>query len=91
MGMISVFLKIDEQCVADCLLKAREKLDGSQEETVLDFSSVARIDPGAVRAMEELAAHAEQRTIRVGLRGVNVHIYKVLKLAELAPRFSFLP
>jgi hypothetical protein len=49
-----------------------------------------RIDPRALVAMEELARVADEKAVRIGLRGVNVEIYKVLKLVKLVPRFSFL-
>jgi len=65
------------------------KLDGSAREVVLDFSAVDRIDPGAIGAMEKLAAEADQKAIKVALRGVHVDVYKVLKLVKLVPRFSF--
>jgi hypothetical protein len=51
---------------------------------------VRRVDASALRAMETLAGIAEGKAIKVGLRGVNVDIYKVLKLVKLASRFSFL-
>jgi anti-anti-sigma regulatory factor len=57
---------------------------------VLDFSSVRRIDPNALRAMEKLAGLADGKAVKVVLRGVNVDIYKVLKLVKLTSRFSFL-
>jgi anti-anti-sigma regulatory factor len=57
---------------------------------VLDFSTVRRVDPAALSAMEELAAVAEGKDVKLALRGVNIDIYKVLKLAKLVPRFSFL-
>ncbi len=40
--------------------------------------------------MENLASTAGDKAAKVVLRGVNVDIYKVLKLVKLAPRFSFL-
>ena len=33
---------------------------------------------------------ADDRAITIMLRGVNVEVYKVLKLVKLASRFSFL-
>ena len=39
--------------------------------------------------MAELASIAEDKSIKVVLRGVNVEIYRVLKLLKLASRFSF--
>ncbi len=90
MSTISQFLKIDPERVADCLQMAGAKLDGAPVETTLDFSSVLRIDPKSLIAMEELARCADEKAVKVGLRGVNVEIYKVLKLVKLASRFSFL-
>jgi hypothetical protein len=39
--------------------------------------------------MEALAGAADDKGIKVVLRGVNVDIYKVLKLAKLSSRFAF--
>ena len=66
-----------------------ERLDGAEGEIVLDFSTVERLAPNEVRAMEELAGVAEGLKVRVVLSGVSVSIYKVLKLAKLASRFTF--
>jgi len=90
MDAIPVLLKIDGERVADALQEVREKLDDSQGKIVLDFSSVHHIDPHALGAMEALAGTADKKAIKVGLRGVNIDIYKVLKLAKLASRFSLL-
>jgi anti-anti-sigma regulatory factor len=90
MATVKVFLKIDDGKIVECLRNAREKIGDGYGEPVLDFSSVRRIDPAALRAMEELAAASEDQTVIVGVRGVNVSIYKVLKLANLTQRFSFL-
>ena len=90
MPMNAVWLKIDGDRVAHAVEEAREKLNGTGGEVVLDFSSVHRIDPCALRAMESLAGTADDKDTKIVLRGVNVDIYKVLKLTKLAPRFSFL-
>jgi anti-anti-sigma regulatory factor len=89
MGMIAVFMNIDETRVVPALQEAGEKLDGTEGEAVLDFSSVGRIDSGAVRAIEELARLAEEKRVNIVLRGVNIDVYKVLKLMKLTRRFSF--
>jgi anti-anti-sigma regulatory factor len=44
----------------------------------------------ALRALEQLAIAAEDRAAKIWLCGVNVEVYKVLKLVKLGPRFSFL-
>ena len=90
MSKISAFLKIDPDRVAGDLQAAGSKLDGAPVETVLDFSAVSRIDPKSLVAMEELARIADAKAVKIGLRGVSVEIYKVLKLVKLVPRFSFL-
>jgi anti-anti-sigma regulatory factor len=89
MAMIAVWLKIDEERVVQALREAEEKLDRVEDEVVLDFSSVRRIDPSALRAIEEFAGTADDKGVKVVLCGVNVDVYKVLKLMRLAPRFSF--
>ena len=90
MAMISVLLKIDEEHVVDALREAADKLDSSDGEVVLDFSSVCKIAPSAIQALENLASVANNKSVKVVLRGVNVDVYKVLKLVKLASRFSFL-
>ena len=57
---------------------------------VLDFSSVKRIDTNGVRALEELAGLADQKSANLVLRAVNMDIYRVLKLLKLAQRFTIL-
>ncbi len=89
MAMIAVWLKIDEERVVQALQKAGEKLGGVEGEVALDFSAVRRIDPSGLRAMEEFASVAAKQGVKVVLRGVDVGIYKVLKLVKLTSRFSF--
>jgi len=89
MAMIAVWLKIDEEHVDHALQEAGKKLDSVDGEVALDFSSVDRIDSSALRAMEEFADMADDKGIKVVLRGVNVGVYKVLKLVRLTSRFSF--
>lgn len=89
MAMTAVFLNVDETRLIPTLREAGEKLDGTENEVALDFSSVLRIDSSALRAMEELARIGEKKSVKVALRGVNVDVYKVLKLVKLTRRFSF--
>lgn len=90
MTMIADWLKIDGERVAQSLQEAQAKLDSVQGELVLDFSTVRRVDPSALRAQEQFAGAADEKSVKVALRGVNVDVYKVLKLAKLTSRFSFL-
>jgi anti-anti-sigma regulatory factor len=89
MAMIAEWLKIDEERVVLGLQEAGEKLDCVEGEVALDFSAVLRIDAGALKAMEGFAGIADDKGVKVVLRGVNVGVYKVLKLVKLASRFSF--
>ena len=90
MGTIAVMFKIDGESVVPALQQAGERLDTANGQAVLDFSAVRRVDPAGLSAMQELAAIADGRGVKLALRGVNIGVYKVLKLAKLAPRFSFL-
>jgi anti-anti-sigma regulatory factor len=87
---IPVGLEFDDNSVSHALQEARVKLDNTKDDLCLDFSSVRRIDPSALKTMAELAGLADEKAVKVGLRGVNVDIYKVLKLGKLTSRFSFL-
>lgn len=86
---VAVWLKLDGEGVARDLQDACERLYTANGDAVLDFSSVRRIDPGALDAMEELADKADELGLQLVLQGVNVEVYKVLKLVKLTPRFLF--
>ena len=90
MTMNAVWQNVDGGDVVPALQRACETLDSAGGEVLLDFSLVSRMDASAIRAMEKLAALAEERAVQVVLRGVHVDVYKVLKLTKLTPRFSFL-
>lgn len=85
----AVSLHMDPAHLVQSLQEAIAQLDHAGGEVVLDFSSVQRIDPSALEAMENLAGMAEGKARRLVLQDVNVAVYKVLKLAKLASRFSF--
>ena len=81
-------LEINPADVALSLHAATDKLDGAGD-LVLDFSSVRRIDSRALEALEKLAGVAGGKGVKLMLRGVNIDIYKALKLAKLAPVLAF--
>ena len=89
MATMAVWTKIDEIKVVASLEEAANKLDSVDGDLTLDFSSVRRIEPAAIKALESLAKKAEQKGVKVGLQGVTVEIYRVLKQVKLARRFSF--
>lgn len=90
MARIAEMLKIEGACVASSLREALQKLNGVTGEVVLDFSSVSRLDPEALHAMEDMAALTDAGALTLALRGASVDVYKVLKLVKLASRFNFL-
>jgi anti-anti-sigma regulatory factor len=90
MATTAVIVKIGEEGIAPELRDAAAKLGKVEGETVLDFSSVRRIDPAALRALEDLARAADEKAVKVVIRGANVDVYKVLKLVKLTRWFSFL-
>jgi len=51
---------------------------------ILDLSAVSRMDAGAIVAIQEFVRVANDKGVTVELRGVSIHLYKVLKLANLA-------
>ncbi|MBV9608294.1 MAG: anti-sigma factor antagonist [Acidobacteria bacterium] len=89
MPVIASWLKVDAERVVQTLEEACEKVESADGDLVLDFSSLTRLDAAAISALEDLAAAADQKGIKIALRGVNVDIYKVLKLVRLTQRFSF--
>jgi anti-anti-sigma regulatory factor len=89
MAPVMELLRVEEQPIAIALREAGRQLQQGEGEIVIDFSAVHRIDAQALQALEELAAKADERSIKVALRGVNVVIYKVLKLTKLTSRFVF--
>ncbi len=91
MAMIAECIELEKERAVAALDEALQKLDAVDHEMVLDLSSLQRMDASGLRALEALADAAEKKSIKLGLRGVSVEVYKVLKLMKLAPRFSVLP
>jgi anti-anti-sigma regulatory factor len=81
-------LKIDANNVIAGLLQAEESL-AARQELALDFSGVTRIDSAGLEALQNFAHRTEEKKTKVALRGVDINVYKTLKLARLTPRFSF--
>jgi anti-anti-sigma regulatory factor len=84
-----MLVMLDEKQLVPVLQDLGQKLERAGSELVLDFSAVRVIDSKAVRAIDELAGIADEKAVRIVLRGVNVDVYKVLKLVRLTPRLSF--
>jgi anti-anti-sigma regulatory factor len=86
----STSLLVDSESPLKTLKEGAAMIGAADGELVLDFSAVRQIDAQSLRALEELAKQAEQAKLDVICRGVGVTVYKVLKLARLASRFSFI-
>jgi anti-anti-sigma regulatory factor len=84
-----MLVMLDEKQLVTVLRELVEQLDRAGSEIVLDFSAVHWIDSKAVLAIDDLAQKADEKSLRVVLRNVNVDVYKVLKLVRLTPRLSF--
>lgn len=89
MSTNAVWVPIDGDRVVQALQEAVEKLESADTEMTVDFSSVRRMDAAALGALAKLASAAEAKPVKVVLRGVNVDVYKVLKLLKIARRFAF--
>ena len=89
MAISALELNIDQKQVVSALQTAGEKLNGDGGEVVLDFSGVKRLDSNAVQALEEFVGLAEGKAFKPTIRGINVDVYKVLKLVKLTSRLSF--
>ena len=90
MSATALFLTIEEGQIVSLLEQTSLRLESSHCEAVLDLSSVRRINPDALRALESFARVADEKAVKIVLSGVNVDVYKVLKLVKLAQRVSFL-
>ncbi len=80
---------MDEEHVAEGLQDVRQQLQSTEGEVLLDFFFVQQIDSQALRELEELAAAAELKNVKVVLRGIDIEVRKTLELAQLVTRFSF--
>jgi anti-anti-sigma regulatory factor len=89
MPVQSVLLEMDTAHLAAALQRASEMLNGGDSEAVLDFSPLDRVDPSELKLIEKLAGLVGEKSVKITLRGVNVRVYKALKLANLTARFSF--
>ena len=86
--MSIVSLKLDGADLVESLQAAGQKLEEMEGDMILDLSSVHGVSPAALSAMSDFADVAEDKSVNVVLRNVNVDVYRVLKLARLAQRFS---
>jgi len=89
MPVRSVLVEMEKTQLAAALRRTIEMLNGGDSEAMLDFSPVDHVDASELKSLERLAQIAGEKSVRITLRGVNVAVYKALKLANLTERFSF--
>ncbi len=77
---------VRQEDTAASLREAAEGITKADDEIELDFSAMQRITPEALRELETIVERARSHKARVTARGVDVTIYKVLKLTGLAAR-----
>jgi anti-anti-sigma regulatory factor len=80
---------IDGEHVAQQLNEICGKLATEGPEVLLDFFLAQTLDPAGIQALEELACAAGIENAKIVLRGMNIEMYKVLKLAGLSDNFTF--
>jgi anti-anti-sigma regulatory factor len=85
----TAFLSIDEGNLISAFEKAAKTLDGEPQQLGVDLSCVPRIDSAGLNAIQDFAHRADEKKVKVVLRGVNVNVYKMLKLARLTRHFTF--
>lgn len=83
------WLKIDAQHTVPDFQAAANSVDRADSELVLDCSAIQRLDAPAIASLEALANKADHHEVKAVLHGVNVDVYKVLRLLKLTSRFSF--
>ncbi len=73
--------------ITAALQKLQRDLAAGQ--AVLDFRTVQRLDVDDMRALEDLGNRAAEIKACLVLRGVNVDLYKAIKLMKTTARFSY--
>lgn len=84
----NALLVVDQERLVTNLDQAGESLH-SEQELALDFTGVAKLDSPGLRAIENLVHRAKEKNVKVVLRGVNVSVYKTLKLARVTQHLFF--
>ncbi len=90
MAKIAEWFRVDPARVSDSLRDAQQKLNAVEGEQVLDMSSVRQVDVKGMAALQELMSVAEEKKLKLILRGVNIDVYRVLKLTRAADRLAFI-
>jgi len=85
----TAFLSIDEGNLTSAFERAGKTLDGENRQLSVDLSCVRRVDSAGLNAIQDFAHRADEKKVKVVFRGVNVNVYKMLKMARLTRHFLF--
>jgi anti-anti-sigma regulatory factor len=88
MATVAILVSLEDGALAAELEKAIATLENGEREVVLDFSSVHRLSAGEVHAIDGFTRTAEDKGVKVRVRGLGVDLYRALKLARLSSRLS---
>ena len=89
MTTTTMVFRLNGEITSQALIWVRGQLDACEGDLLLDFSRLLRMTSDSLPVLEEIADLLDGDAKRVVLRGVNVSIYKVLKLVNLSQRFRF--
>ncbi len=81
---------VNGERVAETMNELCGNLTANSGELLLDFFFVQTLDPAAIKGLEDLSGIAEVMKVKIILRGVNVEVYKVLKLSDLTDKLLFI-
>ncbi len=89
MTVVEMSVPVEKTRSLPFLKDALQHVHEANGEVVLDLYSVRRLDTDALCLLEEYATIADEKAVKIVLRGVDADIYKVLTLVKLTRRFSF--
>ena len=85
-----VVLDIDEnEGLTGALNRAATQLESGEGKLALDFFAVNQIDSRGLKSLANLIQAAGDKGVRISACGVNLAVYKVLKLMKLSQHLSF--
>lgn len=88
MATVAVLVKLEEGTLAATLEEASGRLEDGEREVVVDFSSIDRLSAVEMHAIDEFTRTAEEKGLKVIVRGLGVDLYRALKLARLSSRLA---
>ena len=90
MGTVAMLVNLEDGTLAAALEEVSGRLENGGRHLVLDFSSVERLSTAEVHAIDEFTRTADEKGVKVIIRGLDVELYRALKLAKLPVRLSLI-